>query len=67
MAVAASDLALVHLAQETCTSARMLYPSDGIQLELRIHVVEVEHDRVGFPAVDAGMIRKKGIDDGPVS
>jgi len=41
----------------------VLHPADIAVLELRIDVVEVEHDRISLPAVDTRVRPKKLVDD----
>jgi hypothetical protein len=66
MAVAASDRALVHFGQQPLAPARVLYPSNGISLDLRVDVIEVEHGGIRLAAIDTWVICKKGIDHGSV-
>lgn len=66
MTVTASDLALVHLGQQDRSPAGVLQPTDRVDLQLRIDVIEIEDDRIGFTALDAWVFGQKGIDDGAV-
>ena len=59
VAVRANNLALLDLLEDGLPRPVGECGSDLEPLVLSIHVVELEHDRIGFSAVGAGMGREK--------